>query len=267
MLVNFAKMHGLGNDFVIIDLITQQAKLHTAHIIRIADRRFGIGCDQVLLLEPPLQPDRDFYYRIFNADGFEVEQCGNGARCAARFFYDSGYVLHTQLKADCLAGPIEFQMEAQDNVTVTMGKPIIQDQTVFHYQTNSISFIPVSMGNPHAVVRVNSFEEIELKELGSAMNADPHFPQGVNVELMYILDPNHIELRVFERGIGESLACGSGACAAVVAGIKAGWLQSPVTVTFQDPSLGVLTIQWAGDSKPVYMTGPTVSVFVGRFRL
>lgn len=287
-------MHGLGNDFVLIDLITQDFKLHTAHIKRIADRNFGIGCDQVILIEPPIESDRDFFYRIYNANGSEVEQCGNGARCAARFFYDSGFVFHSNplLKADCIAGPVEFNIETDDSITVNMGYPNFQldkipfipaDQTSASTQrptsslTSSqpslqsitleeqkISFFPLSLGNPHAVIQVSDLEIAPVAKMGSMLVAHPTFPQGTNIEFMQILDPHNIRLRVYERGVGETFSCGSGACAAVVAGIRLGILESPVSAIF---STGALRVQWEAKSQPVYLNGPAISVFMGRFRV
>jgi diaminopimelate epimerase len=305
MLVNFEKMQGLGNDFVIIDTITQNLRLDSAQIQRIANRHFGIGCDQVILLEPPIRPDADFFYRIYNADGQEVEQCGNGARCAARFYYDLGFASHKTLHADCLAGPIVMQIEEDDSVSIGMGKPIFspehipfaQDQESDLYslplEINSIKlaalplcektqrefkeqdkqsksdektirFAVLSMGNPHAVLQVTDIEKIPVAELGSFFSAHPLFPKGTNVGFMQILDPHHIRIRVYERGVGETLACGTGASAAAVAGIKLKHLQTPVTVSF---STGDLQISWEGEGSSVMMRGPALSVFAGRFRL
>jgi len=280
MLVNFIKMQGLGNDFVVIDLITQNVKLHSAHMKRIADRHLGIGCDQIILIEPPIAADKDFFYRIFNADGTEVEQCGNGARCAARYFYDAGFTEHTRelLKADCLAGPQELRLESNHTVTVNVGKPILNPAEIpmipekdlnaplytSTIEGQEIQFFPVSMGNPHMVLRVPSVETAQVETWGSLLTKNSQFPQGTNVEFMQIENPEHIRLRVYERGVGETLACGSGACAAAVAGIKQNLLKSPVTVSFRE---GDLKIRWDGDTEPVYMTGPAISVFTGRFRL
>lgn len=275
MLVNFAKMHGLGNDFVVIDLITQNVKLHTAHIRRIADRHLGIGCDQVILIDPPLQSDADFSYRIYNANGREVEQCGNGARCAVRFFYDSGYIKQPVLKADCLAGRIEFKMEG-DAITVNMGNPkflpkevplsMPEFQTSYTIMRGSeeIRFSAVSMGNPHVVLEVPNIDVAPVKKIGAWFSNHAIFPEKTNVGFMQVLDSSNIRLRVFERGVGETLACGTGACAAAVVGIQKGLLQSPVTVLF---SQGSLIIDWDGPNTPVYLIGPATSVFIGRFRL
>jgi diaminopimelate epimerase len=275
MLVNFAKMHGLGNDFVVIDLITQNVRLYSAHIRRIADRHLGIGCDQVILIEPPLHIDADFSYRIYNANGQEVEQCGNGARCAARFFYDSGYVPYGLLKADCLAGRIELKVE-KEIVIVEMGKPSFfpkdipvsisesQESYTIMLENSAIHFSAVSMGNPHAVLEVPNIDTAPVKKIGTFLSNHPFFPESTNVGFMQIVDPSNIKLRVFERGVGETLACGTGACAAAVIGIQKGFLKSPVTVLF---SKGLLVVEWKGPDTPVYLTGPATSVFVGRFRL
>lgn len=287
MLVNFVKMHGLGNDFVVIDLITQNIRLHSDHIKQIANRHFGIGCDQVILIEPPISGDRDFYYRIYNTDGSEAEQCGNGARCAARFFYDAGFVKsgRATLAADCLAGPVTFQLESNDDITVNMGVPVfelskipmIADNTVKESQAlcasmlysckvadQIIQFFPVSIGNPHIVLQVPSIETALVNTLGPLLEKHPQFPNGTNVGFMQIVDRHHISLRVYERGVGETLACGSGASAAVVAGIQQDLLTSPVTVSF---SSGQLSLRWEGDQNEIFLSGPTVSVFFGRFRL
>lgn len=315
MLVNFEKMQGLGNDFVVIDLITQNVQLDSTQIQRIADRHFGIGCDQVILLEPPIRSDADFFYRIFNADGQEVEQCGNGSRCAARFFYDLGYANHKTLHADCLAGPILFQIEEDETISVGMGKPIFrpdqiplaisEEKDIYSLQLEfnsvklaglplcqdiqknfkkqerqenqgnqenpdssadekTIRFAVLSVGNPHAVFHVSDIEKIPVQDWGSFISTHALFPKGTNVEFMQIIDPHHIRLRVYERGVGETLACGSGAAAAAVAGIKLKRLQSPVTVAF---SSGELQIQWDNEDASITMRGPALSVFAGRFRL
>lgn len=303
MLVNFEKMQGLGNDFVVIDLITQNVRLESLQIQHIADRHFGIGCDQVILLEPPIRPEADFFYRIYNADGQEVEQCGNGARCAARFFYDCGFTNHRSIKADCLGGPIDFQLEDDESVSVNMGKPVFKPEQIplalttendlytiqlnslqlaelsippealetskapeffFNPGTNSIHFSALAIGNPHAILQVFNIESVSVKDWGKFLSSHPLFPKETNVEFMQILNPQHIRLRVYERGVGETLACGSGATAAAVMGIKLKLLQSPVTVAF---STGELQIHWEGEGSSITMRGPAFSVFAGRFRL
>ncbi len=286
-------MHALGNDFVMIDLITQNVSLESPHIQRIADRHFGIGCDQVILLLPPIRPDADFFYRIFNADGQEVEQCGNGARCAARFFYDMGFVHHKTLHADCLAGPIQFQIEEDETISMNMGIPSFTPEQIpmnlpkaenvyslsladvpsfqenshenfFNREAKSISLTAVSVGNPHTVLQVSDIETVRVDDWGKILSTHALFPKGTNVEFMQIINPSHIRLRVYERGVGETLACGTGAAAAAIAGIKQNLLQSPVTVAFLQ---GELQVHWAGEDSTIIMKGPAISVFAGRFRL
>lgn len=280
MFVNFTKMHSLSNDFVVIDLITQNVRLHTAHIKRIADRHLGIGCDQILLIEPPIHPEADFYYRIYNADGSEVEQCGNGARCAARFFYDVGFSNTLNLRADCLAGRVEFTIENEDSIIMNMGMPRFQPAEIPFEATEEaltydlsveentaekkIEISLVSMGNPHAVIPVSNLDEVNVKKLGPKIAKHSRFPQHTNVEFMQVLNRDHIRLRVYERGVGETHSCGSGAAGAVVAGIRLGLLNSTVQVTF---ATGTLRVKWEGLENPVFLTGPAISVYVGRFRL
>lgn len=258
-------MHGLGNDFVVIDLITQTARLRTNQIQRIADRHLGIGCDQILLIEPPTRRTADFYVRFFNANGNEIEQCGNGARCAARFFYDMGFTTNHTLEADCLAGPLKFVMDEQGDVTVNMGLPKIEAlQYSLPVDNTEYAMSVLSMGNPHAVIQVPDIALAPVKKIGALISKHPNFPKETNVGFMQIINKHQIALRVYERGVGETLACGSGACAAVVAGLRLGLLESPVSVIF---SKGKLNITWEGLNAPVMMTGPATRVFVGRFRL
>jgi len=276
MLLNFAKMHGLGNDFVVIDLITQPARLRKSHIKRIADRNLGVGCDQVLLLEPPTRSKADFFYRIFNADGQEVEQCGNGIRCVARFFYDMGFTNNPVVHIDCMAGELECKIEEKGSVTVNMGIPKFKPEEIpfitkvqlptypFTLDNTELSLSVLSMGNPHAVLIVENLELAPVKKLGSQLSKHPAFPKGINVGFMEIKDRSHIRLRVYERGVGETKACGTGACAAAVSGIKLGLLETELEVGF---STGNLKISWQGENTPLYMTGPVTRVFVGRFRL
>jgi diaminopimelate epimerase len=276
MLINFTKMHGLGNDFVIIDLITQSLKLHTNHIKRIANRHLGIGCDQVLLIEPPTHSIADFFFRIFNANGQEVEQCGNGARCAARFFYDMGFSNHCLLLADCLAGSLKCKIEEDDNVTINMGFPIFTPKDIpfktheeamtysINIENTTFSISALSMGNPHAIIETTHLDSAPVKKIGPLISKHASFSNETNVSFMQIIDRTHIRLRVYERGIGETLACGSAACASVVSGIRAGQLDSPTFVIFPQ---GTLKITWHDLTAPVYMTGKTHSIFIGRFRL
>jgi len=276
MLINFTKMHGLGNDFVVIDLITQHIKLRTSHIKRLMDRHLGIGGDQLLLIEPPIRTTADFYYRIFNANGQEVEQCGNGARCAARFFYDMGFTNNHRLEADCLAGPLECVIEENKLVTVNLGIPKFKPEEIpfsadqeellypINIENNNFSMSVISIGNPHAVIQAPNVETVPVKKLGGLLSKHPSFPNETNVGFMQIINQNQIHLRIYERGVGETLACGTGAAAAAVAGIRLGLLSSPVSVIFPK---GTLSILWNGPGTPVYMAGPTFSVFIGRFRL
>lgn len=276
MIVNFVKMHGLGNDFVVIDLLTQNVRLQTSHLKRIADRHLGIGCDQIILIDPPIRSNADFYYRIFNADGVEVEQCGNGARCAAQFFYSLGFASSPVLHADCLGGPIELEIKDNGQVTVNMGIPKFKPHHIpMELETEALNYPitlenethlinAVSIGNPHIVLQVPDIESAPVKKLGALLTKHALFPNGTNVGFMEILDQNTLRLRVYERGVGETLSCGSGACAAAVIGQALNLLDKNVTVIF---STGKLQITWEGRNKPIYMTGPTTQVFTGRFCL
>lgn len=275
MLVNFVKMQGLGNDFVIIDLLTQSLRVHASLIKHIADRHLGIGCDQVLLIEPPIRKDADFFYRIYNADGQEVEQCGNGARCAARFFYDSGFATSTVLKADCLSGPTEFHIEPHE-ISMTLGHPRFDPKSIpflvsqeadsysIMLEDNPSEISVVSFGNPHAILLVPNVDTAPVRKLGPLLSKHSLFPNQTNVEFMEIVDRSHIRLRIWERGVGETLACGTGAAAAAVVGIRLGLLTHPVKVEFPH---GHLTIHWPNTSAAVTMKGPAINVFLGRFRL
>lgn len=272
MKLKFTKMHGLGNDFVVIDAYTRTVTLTAEQIRRIADRHFGIGCDQLLLVEQPENDAADFRYRIFNADGGEVEQCGNGARCFVRYVHDKGMTSKQEIRVQTASGIIYPKLEANGLVTVNMGAPrftpadipFIADLPGLTYtlkladQTLSISAL--SMGNPHAVQVVDDVERAPVGSQGPLIEAHPRFPQRVNAGYMQIMHAHHIRLRVFERGSGETLACGTGACAAVVAGIRLGQLQSPVKVTTRG---GDLHIRWDGYDTPVWMTGPAATVFEG----
>lgn len=276
MQLKFTKMHGAGNDFVVVDLVTQRAKLRPRDIRALADRHFGVGCDQVLLVEPPDRPDVDFRYRIFNADGGEVEQCGNGARCFARFVREKQLTAKSVISVSTACGVIELRVRDRQQVQVDMGAPEFEPAKIpFEAAARADSYPlevggarleigAVSMGNPHAVLRVDDVDTAEVGRLGPAIENHPDFPRRVNVGFMQVLDPRSIRLRVYERGAGETLACGTGACAAVVHGIQRGWLQSPVTV--QLPG-GKLEIDWAGEGHTVLMTGPTAVVFEGSIRL
>jgi diaminopimelate epimerase len=276
MLLHFTKMHGAGNDFVVIDLISQRCKLRPRDFRKIADRRFGVGCDQVLLVEAPGSPEVDFRYRIFNADGGEVEQCGNGARCFARFVRDKKLTGKRVITVETAAGIITLKARDQHQVEVDMGAPILepeqipfraparQDSYTLQLQNGELEIGAVSMGNPHAVNRVDDVDALDLEALGPEIENHPDFPQRVNAGFMQVVSENEIRLRVFERGVGETLACGTGACAAVVYGLSRGWLRDSVTV--QLPG-GKLSISWAGPGQPVIMTGPTAVAFEGTIKI
>jgi len=276
MLLNFTKMHGLGNDFVVIDGIHQTVDLTADQCRQLADRRFGIGCDQILLVESPRQAQSDFYYRIFNADGSEVEQCGNGARCFARFVRDKGMFNGDDIRVETHSGIIVLHITENGDVTVNMGAPRLapadipfdEESQATHYPLDvadkTFSIGAVSMGNPHAVLTVEDIDACDVDGLGNSIESHPRFPQRVNVGFMQILNRQHIRLRVFERGAGETLACGTGACAAVVAGRIQGQLDDKVTVNLPG---GDLQISWQGGSEPVWMTGPATHVFEGQIAL
>jgi diaminopimelate epimerase len=276
MELTFTKMHGLGNDFVVIDATSQPIDLTMEQIRFLADRRLGVGCDQVLLVEPPRQPEVDFTYRIFNADGGEVEQCGNGARCFARYVRDQGLTRKDHILVATAAGVITLHVEADGQITVDMGMPIFEPADIpfaadaraevypLEVEATQVEVSVVSMGNPHAVLRVEQVDKAPVASLGPRIESHVRFPRRVNVGFMQVVDPQHIRLRVYERGAGETLACGSGACAAVVVGRQRGWLDDKVTVSLPG---GNLKIQWSGAGQPVLMTGPAVSVFEGRVRL
>jgi diaminopimelate epimerase len=276
MLLRFTKMHGLGNDFVVIDLISQRFNLREKHIRKLADRRFGIGCDQVLTVEIPSQPDLDFRYRIYNADGGEVEQCGNGARCFAKFVRDKKLTGKSKIRVETSGGIIELSITDDRQVLVNMGKPQLQPANIPFSAEQFTAVYPlevdgqqyeigaVSMGNPHSVLLVDDVDTAPVATLGPAIEAHPRFPQRVNAGFMQLLDRQHIKLRVFERGVGETLACGTGACAAVVSGQLRGLLDQRVNV--QLPG-GNLSIEWRGEGHPVMMTGPASTVFEGQIQL
>lgn len=276
MKLSFAKMHGLGNDFVVFDGIRQSVELTTEQLRFLADRHFGIGCDQILVVERPRQPDVDFRYRIFNADGGEVEQCGNGARCFARFVDQEGLSSRREIRVETLGGVIVPRLEDDGNVTVEMGVPVFAPtQIVFDSASDDlvqmlpvgdeeIAITAVGMGNPHAVQVVADVDTAPVARLGPLIESHARFPQRVNAGFMQVLDRHAIRLRVFERGAGETLACGTGACAAVVAGIARGLLDSPVRVETRG---GALFVAWSGNGTPVLMTGPAITVFKGEIDL
>ncbi|MBY5925256.1 MULTISPECIES: diaminopimelate epimerase [unclassified Halomonas] len=276
MLLHFTKMHGLGNDFMVIDLVTQRARIETEDIRRLADRRFGIGFDQLLVVEPPRDPDMDFRYRIYNADGSEVENCGNGARCFARFVRDKRLTHKRQIHVETAGGPLVLDVHEDEQVSVDMGAPRFApaalpfdadaDQLLHTLEVDgeTLNIAVASMGNPHAVIRVDDVASAPVERLGPLIEHHPRFPRRVNVGFMQILSRQSIRLRVFERGSGETLACGTGACAAVACGIRQGLLDSPVSVALPG---GNLSIRWAGEDQPLIMTGPAERVFDGRIPL
>jgi len=274
--LKFSKMHGLGNDFVVLDGVRQSVSLTPEQLCYLADRHFGVGCDQILLVEKPTQPGVDFRYRIFNADGGEVEQCGNGARCFVRFVHEQGLTDKREIRVETLKGLITPRLEGDGNVTVDMGVPrflpadipfLADDDVIIHLldvADETLETSVVSMGNPHAVQVVDSVDTAPVGEHGPLIERHPRFPQRVNAGFMQIVDRHAIKLRVYERGSGETMACGTGACAAVVAGIRRGLLDSPVRVTTRG---GDLSIAWGGSDRPVLMTGPAVTVFTGEIEL
>jgi diaminopimelate epimerase len=275
-MLKFVKMHGLGNDFVVIDAVRQTVDLSPDQVRRIADRHFGVGCDQLLLVERPTSPAADFRYRIFNADGGEVAQCGNGARCFARFVHEQGLSDKQEVRVDTRTGSLTLRREEDGNITVNMGVPLHDPGQIplraeresssyaVEVEGTSWAFGAVSMGNPHAVLAVDTIDEAPVSTVGPVLESHDWFPERVNVGFMQILDRHRIRLRVFERGSGETLACGSGACAAAVVGIGQGKLESPVQVELPG---GSLSICWLGRGKEVFMTGPAATVFVGMIEI
>jgi diaminopimelate epimerase len=276
MLINFSKMHGLGNDFIVIDNVTQNVFLSNEQIKQLADRNFGIGFDQVLIVEPPYDPDLDFHYRIFNADGSEVGQCGNGARCFAKFVRLKGLTNKHKIKVSTQAGKMTLFIERDGNVSVNMPVPQFEPAKIpFTAQKAEGTYIlrsddetvlcgVVSMGNPHCVLTVDNVKEAQVALLGKALSLHERFPQQANISFMEVVSPEYIKLRVYERGAAETLACGSGACAAVVVGQMQKKLNRQVLV---DLPGGQLKIFWKGPGNSVKMTGPAVHVFDGQINL
>jgi diaminopimelate epimerase len=276
MKLSFTKMHGLGNDFVVIDGVRQNIKL-TPEVVRfLADRHFGVGCDQLLLVETSAQAEVDFRYRIFNADGGEVEQCGNGARCFVRFVHDKGLTTKSEIRVDTRAGIITPRLRDDGLVSVDMGVPVLDPAKIpfvsdsdavvqpLEVEGQRLAITAVSMGNPHAVQVVADVDRAPVTELGAKIERHPRFPARVNAGFVEVVDTHHIRLRVFERGAGETLACGTGACAATVAVILRGLAVSPLKV---DTRGGALEIAWNGPGTPVLMTGPAVTVFEGEIEI
>jgi diaminopimelate epimerase len=276
MLMKFTKMHGLGNDFVVIDAVTQNVRVTASMVRRLANRTLGIGCDQVLVIEPPTDLDVDFNYRIFNQNGGEVEQCGNGARCLARYVQDRQLSGKNPIRVKTMNRTMELHLTNDHLVQVDMGNPELEPAEVpfdaeqranlyaIEIDGSNYQIAAVSMGNPHAVLLVDDVDSAPVEKLGPALEAHNRFPEQVNVGFMQVVNRQTIKLRVFERGAGETQACGSGACAAAVAAIQQELVDSPVTVQLTG---GDLTIDWPGESEPLLMTGPAVSVFHGRIRI
>ena len=276
MLLNFTKMHGLGNDFMMVDGVTQNVFLSQEQIKKLANRNFGIGFDQLLMVEPPYDPDLDFHYRIFNSDGSEVAQCGNGARCFARFVQLKGLTNKSAIKVSTKSGNMVLYLENNEQVTVNMGRPILepkkipfvanQQEKTYLLRSNNDTVMSgvVSMGNPHCVVVVDDVDIAPVLDLGKRLELHERFPESTNVGFMQIVNREHIKLRVFERGVGETLACGSGACAAVVVGRIQDLLDNKVQV---DLPGGSLHIRWHDENSPVKMTGPAEYVFDGQIHL
>jgi diaminopimelate epimerase len=272
MHLHFTKMHGLGNDFVVIDAIHQTLDMTPELSRRLADRRRGIGCDQVLLVEAPRIAGTEFHYRIFNADGSEVEQCGNGARCFARFVREQGLTRCDRIAVGTAAGVISLEVRPDSQISVDMGVPRLDPADIpfdakrraaaydLGHGCDALRIGAVSMGNPHAVLRVDDIEQAPVEDIGPQIEHDRHFPNRVNVGFMQIIDAGHIRLRVWERGVGETLACGTGACAAVVVGRLWGELGERVRVELPG---GELVIHWLGEGTAVIMTGPAARVFDG----
>jgi len=276
MKVPFTKMQGLGNDFLVLDRINNPVQLSSERIRQLADRHFGVGFDQLLQIEPPSSPDVDFDYRIFNADGTEVEHCGNGARCFARYVLDHGLTQQNPIRVKTTNRILELRVQEDGQVTVDMGRPIFNpadiplratDPAPVYRRTLEINgspleveFSALSMGNPHAVLVVEDVETAPVEEIGKALGAHPDFPEGVNVGFLEINNREQVKLRVFERGVGETLACGTGACAAVAAGRSRDLLNETVRLTLRG---GELTVSWQLDDNPILMTGPATSVFEG----
>lgn len=287
MKLKFTKMHGAGNDFVVIDAINQHIDFGPEEWRRLADRRFGVGADQILVVERASSPGVDFRYRIFNNDGGEVEQCGNGSRAFVRFVVDKELTRERSIRVETMSGVIAPRLEEDGNVTVDMGAPRL-DPAEVPFDSTGLAGRPqgvdtlwplaltvggaeqevlvsvVSMGNPHAVQVVDDVDSAPVADTGPLIEHHPRFPKRVNAGYMQVVDRHHIRLRVFERGAGETLACGTGSCAAVVAGIRRGLLDSPVRVSARG---GELSIAWAGDGQPVYLSGPAVTVFEGEIEI
>jgi diaminopimelate epimerase len=283
MRLKFTKMQGAGNDFVVLDALRSPLELTPALVRRLADRRFGVGADQILLVEPSRTPGIDFRYRIFNSSGEEVEHCGNGARCFVRYLHDHGLSDKTTVTVETVNNVLELHLGADGRVTVDMNHPLFEHA---HIPFDADGLVPrreggfelwpladvgagvevavLSMGNPHAVLRVADVDAAPVALLGPRIETHARFPRHVNAGFMQVLEPGEVRLRVHERGAGETLACGTGACAAVVAGIRLGWLARRVTVHARG---GDLLVEWPSNEQSVLMTGPAETVFEGEIQL
>ncbi|MFZ2541458.1 MAG: diaminopimelate epimerase [Gallionella sp.] len=276
MLLKFIKMHGAGNDFVVLDGVRQNIEISPQQLRLLADRHFGVGCDQILLVEKAQSKEADFRYRIFNADGGEVEQCGNGARCFMRYVHEQQLTPKREIVVETCSGLITPRLEEDGRVRVDMGIPIFESAHIpfeggqgtvsepIEVAGETLDISVLSMGNPHAVQVVGDIALASVDKLGPLLEHHPRFPNRVNAGFMQIVDRNHIKLRVYERGAGETLSCGTGACAAAVTGIRRGLLDSPVSVATRG---GALTISWDGDGTAVLMSGPAITVFTGEINL
>jgi diaminopimelate epimerase len=276
MLMKFTKMHGLSNDFVVIDGVRQHINLTTNAIKHIADRNLGIGCDQILLIEPPSDKTVDFNYRIFNCDGSEVDQCGNGARCMGRFIADQQLSGEKTILLQTKNRTMEVSATSKNQVTVNMGPPIftpddipfkvVQQEKLYPLKvgTHNLNIAALSLGNPHAVIQVDDTDTALVNDIGPLVQEHSQFPESVNVGFMQIIDRQNIRLRVYERGVGETQACGSGACAAAVAAIQQNLVDTKVKLELLG---GSLSVEWQGETTPILMTGPAETVFHGKIKL
>lgn len=276
MLLKFTKMHGLGNDFVVVDAVSRKVFFNKQQIERLSNRNWGIGFDQLLVVEPPTNPDMDFRYRIYNSDGSEVEHCGNGARCFAKFVLDRELTNKRIINVETKRGAIQLRVLDGGLVTVDMGAPsfdpvdlpftVEPQDGLYSIMAGETEYLmtPVSVGNPHAVIKVDQLMDEEVAKAGALLECHERFPRNVNVGFMQVISSDEIKLRVYERGVGETQACGTGACAAVVAGIKQGWLSPKVTAHLRG---GDLHIEWQGEGQPILMTGPAEKVFEGQIYL
>ncbi|QAX81411.1 diaminopimelate epimerase [Candidatus Pseudomonas adelgestsugas] len=276
MLLRFTKMHGLGNDFMVLDLVNQHAHILPQQVKQWGNRHTGIGFNQLLIVEAPSNPEVDFYYRIFNSDGSEAEQCGNGARCFARFILDKHLTTKRHIRVETKSGLIDLDIHSDGQISVNMGKPRLVPADIPFQATKQatsyaldvdgtfIDISTVSMGNPHALLRVNDINSAPVYELGPKIEHHPRFPARANVGFLQVIDRSSVELRVWERGSGETQACGTCACAAAVAAISHGWMDSPLLVNLPG---GRLSVEWAGPGYPVIMTGPASLVYEGQVSL